>query len=61
VPVSTSQAVVGAILGIGLLKRAEALKKRSVVGVFSGWIATPIIAALFSVFIYFITHLKYVG
>ena len=61
VPVSTSQAVVGAILGIGLLKRAEALKKRSVVGVFSGWIATPIIAALFSIFIYFITHLKYVG
>ena len=61
VPVSTSQAVVGAILGIGLLKRAEALKKRSVVGVFSGWIATPIIAALFSVFIYFITHLNYVG
>jgi PiT family inorganic phosphate transporter len=61
VPVSTSQAVVGAILGIGLLKRAEALKKRPVVGVFSGWVATPIIAALFSVFIYFITHLKYVG
>ncbi len=61
VPVSTSQAVVGAVLGIGLLKRAEALKKRAILGVFSGWIATPFIAALVSMFIYFVTHLRYVG
>jgi len=61
VPVSTSQAVVGAILGIGLLKRAEALKMRAILGVFSGWIATPIIAALVSMFIYFVINLKYVG
>jgi PiT family inorganic phosphate transporter len=61
VPVSTSQAVVGAVLGIGLLKRAEALKKRAILGVFSGWIATPLIAALASMSIYFVTHLKYVG
>jgi len=61
VPVSTSQAVVGAVLGIGLLKRAEALKTRAIIGVFSGWIATPVIAALVSMFIYFVIHLKYVG
>ncbi len=61
VPVSTSQAVVGAVLGIGLLKRAEALKKRAILGVFSGWIATPFIAALVSILIYFVTHLTYVG
>lgn len=61
VPVSTSQAVVGAVLGIGLLKRAEALKKRAILGVFSGWIATPLIAALASMSIYFVAHLKYVG
>jgi PiT family inorganic phosphate transporter len=61
VPVSTSQAVVGAVLGIGLLKRAEALKKRAILGVFSGWIATPFTAALVSMFIYFVTHLRYVG
>jgi PiT family inorganic phosphate transporter len=61
VPVSTSQAVVGAVLGIGLLKRAEALRKRAIIGVFSGWIATPIIAALVSMFIYFVINLKYVG
>jgi PiT family inorganic phosphate transporter len=61
VPVSTSQAVVGAVLGIGLLKRAEALRKRAILGVFSGWIATPFTAALVSMFIYFVTHLRYVG
>jgi PiT family inorganic phosphate transporter len=61
VPVSTSQAVVGAVLGIGLLKRAEALKKKAILGVFSGWIATPVTAALVSIFIYFLTHLRYVG
>lgn len=61
VPVSMSQAVVGAVLGIGLLKRAEALKKRAILGVLSGWVATPIIAALVSVFIYFVTHLKYIA
>ncbi len=61
VPVSTSQAVVGAVLGIGLLKRAEALKKRAILGVLSGWVATPVIAALVSVLIYFVTHLKYMA
>ena len=61
VPVSSSQAVVGAVVGIGLLKRAEALKRRAILGVLSGWIATPFIAALVSVFIYFVTHLTYVG
>ena len=61
VPVSTSQAVVGAVLGIGLLKRAEALKRRAILGVLSGWIATPLVAALVSMFIYFIAHLRYVG
>ena len=61
VPVSTSQAVVGAVLGIGLLKRAEALKTRAIIGVFSGWIATPLIAVLISIFIYFTMHLIYVG
>jgi PiT family inorganic phosphate transporter len=61
VPVSTSQAVVGAVLGVGLLKRAEVLKRRAILGVFSGWIASPLIAALVSICIYFSTHLKYTG
>lgn len=61
VPVSTSQAVVGGVIGIGLLKRAEALKKKAVAGIFSGWIATPITAGAVAIMIYFIFHLKYTG
>jgi PiT family inorganic phosphate transporter len=61
VPVSTSQAVVGAVIGIGILKRAEAIRTKSVMSVLSGWITSPIIAALLSITIYFVTHLEYVG
>jgi len=61
VPVSTSQAVVGAVLGVGVLKRIEALRVRAVVGIFSGWLATPLIAGLVSVGTYFVLHLEYVG
>jgi PiT family inorganic phosphate transporter len=61
VPVSTSQAVVGAVLGIGLLKRAEALRVRAVVGIFTGWIMTPLIGGLLAMLVYFLLHLKYTG
>jgi PiT family inorganic phosphate transporter len=46
VPVSSSQAVVGAVLGIGLLKGGTAVKWRPLLGVVSGWITTPVIACL---------------
>jgi len=61
VPVSTSQAVVGAVLGIGLLKRAEAIRMRAVAGIFSGWIMTPLLASMLSALIYFFLHLEYIG
>lgn len=61
VPVSTSQAVVGAILGIGVLKRIEATNWRAVRGIFSGWMATPLVAGLMSAGIYFVLHLEYTG
>jgi PiT family inorganic phosphate transporter len=49
VPVSSSQAIVGAIIGIGLLKGGgRAIRWRRVAGITSGWIVTPIIAALIS-------------
>ena len=46
VPVSSSQAVVGAVLGIGLVKGGTAVKWRPLVGVASGWVTTPVIACL---------------
>ncbi|MGD8631045.1 MAG: inorganic phosphate transporter, partial [Gammaproteobacteria bacterium] len=46
VPVSSSQAVVGAVLGIGLVKGGTTVKWRPLFGVASGWVTTPVIACL---------------
>jgi len=48
VPVSNSQAIVGAIAGIGLLRGTRAVNKKMLTSVFAGWIATPLIAAILS-------------
>jgi PiT family inorganic phosphate transporter len=45
VPVSTSQAIVGAILGIGILKGAQTINTRTLWRVAFGWIGTPAISA----------------
>ena len=59
VPVSTSQAIVGAILGIGFIKGAHVINYRMLGGVTAGWVATPFVAALFSAIGYFVVNLKY--
>ncbi|MCP5415918.1 MAG: inorganic phosphate transporter [Chromatiaceae bacterium] len=46
IPVSSSQAVVGAVIGIGLLKGAKGIKWRALGNIASGWISTPIIASI---------------
>ena len=46
VPVSSSQAIVGAVIGIGLLKGGKGIRWRTVGGIASSWVTTPIIAAL---------------
>ncbi len=48
IPVSTSQAVVGAVIGVGLTKGARAVSGRKVATIFIGWIVTPLCAALFA-------------
>ena len=53
VPVSSSQAIVGAILGIGLLKRAREIKFNVLGGIATGWVTTPIMAGLLSFFALF--------
>ena len=47
VPVSTSQAVVGAVLGIGLAKSARTINRSTLLRVLSGWVLTPPVAGLF--------------
>lgn len=46
VPVSSSQAVVGAVIGIGLLKGWRNIKFRVLGEIASGWITTPVIAGI---------------
>lgn len=48
VPVSSSQAIVGAVIGMGFLKGGRAIKWGTVGGIASGWVTTPVIAALVS-------------
>lgn len=50
VPVSSTQVVVGAVLGIGLVKGAREIKPRLLGGIALGWIATPLIAGLLTWF-----------
>ncbi|NOQ92654.1 MAG: inorganic phosphate transporter [Flavobacteriaceae bacterium] len=53
VPVSSSQAIVGAILGIGILKGGRNIQMNVIGKIAVGWIITPIIAGLISFFALF--------
>lgn len=54
VPVSSSQAVIGAILGIALIKGGKNIRFAVLGKIASGWITTPVIAGLVSIFFLFI-------
>lgn len=46
VPVSSSQAVIGAVMAIGLIKGGSAINWRLIGRILVGWIATPLLSAL---------------
>lgn len=48
VPVSTSQAIIGAVLGIGILKGIRTIRKKTLRNILLGWVATPVVAAIVS-------------
>ena len=48
VPVSSTQAVIGAIVGIGLAKGGKGIKWGLVLKLVSGWVASPLIAFVLS-------------
>lgn len=54
VPVSTSQAIVGAVLGIGFIKGMKTINTRTLGRILFGWLGTPAIAALVAYFFYLI-------
>ena len=49
VPVSTSQAIVGAVVGIGILKGMRMISRKTVSKIVIGWFLTPFLGTLFSV------------
>lgn len=60
VPVSTSQAVIGAVLGVGIVKGISTVRSRTLVNILIAWILTPAIAGFFATALYFTIHLQYV-
>ena len=51
VPVSASQAIVGGVVGVGLVKSARAINKRTLMEIMIGWVSTPISAGIISYFL----------
>jgi PiT family inorganic phosphate transporter len=60
VPVSTSQAVIGAVLGVGIVKGISTVRNRTLVNILVAWVLTPAIAGFFATALYFTIHLQYV-
>jgi PiT family inorganic phosphate transporter len=60
VPVSTSQAVVGAVLGIGLVKGINTVDRKTLTNIFTGWFLTPVIACFIAIVLSFAINLRYV-
>ncbi len=52
IPVSTSQSVVGAVVGVGFVHGVKAIERRRVFEILGGWVATPTVAGLFSFGLY---------
>lgn len=59
VPVSTSQAIIGAILGIAIIKGVHTIRLNTLGKVCAGWFATPFVAMLFACVGYFFACLQY--
>ncbi len=49
VPVSSSQAVVGAVVGVGLVGGLRTISARMLLKIATGWITTPVVAGLITV------------
>lgn len=52
IPVSTSSAIVGAVVGVGLVKGMKAISKRTITTILLGWLLTPTFAASSSFLLY---------
>ena len=48
IPTSTSQAIVG----VGLVKGARSISKKTILAIFAGWVLTPTLAAITAFLLY---------
>jgi len=60
VPVSTSQAVIGAVLGVGIVKGISTVSGRTLVNILIAWLLTPAVAGFIATALDFTIHLQYV-
>ena len=60
IPVSTSSAVVGAVVGVGLVKGARAISKKTIMTILIGWVLTPTLAGSLSYLLYKVIKLVWV-
>jgi len=61
VPVSSSQAVVGSVLGIGIIKGSNTVSLQTLKNICLAWFLTPVAACLIAIFITFGSYLEYTG
>jgi PiT family inorganic phosphate transporter len=52
IPVSTSSAIVGAVVGVGLKKGAKSISKKTLMIILIGWVLTPTLAGAVSFVLY---------
>ncbi len=52
IPLSTSSAIVGAVVGVGLVKGAKSISRKTIFTILAGWALTPTFAAIASFFVY---------
>jgi PiT family inorganic phosphate transporter len=61
VPVSTSQAVIGAVLGVGIARGSRSVRLTPLRNIGIGWLLTPAVACALSALLHLVTHLRYAG
>jgi inorganic phosphate transporter, PiT family len=52
IPVSSSSAIVGAVVGVGLVKGARTISKKTLITILVGWVLTPCLAAFSAFMVY---------
>ena len=60
VPVSTSQALVGAVIGIGIVKGVNTVSKKTLKNILMAWFLTPVVSCFLALVIDFAYNLHYI-